>query len=50
MDDGTNVTIRKDKPREKQPKQQGDLKDAIEAALGPIRKELAELQMPSISY
>ena len=43
MDDGINVTIRKDKPREKQPKQQGDLKDAIEAALGPIRKELAEL-------
>ena len=43
MDDGINVTIRKDKPREKQPKQQGDLKDAIEAALSPIRKELAEL-------
>ena len=44
MDDETNVTIRKEKAREKQPKQQGDLTDAIEAALGPIRKDLAELR------
>ncbi len=40
MDDGTNITTRKEKPREKQ---HGDLKVAIEAALGPIRNELAEL-------
>ena len=43
MDDETNLTIRKEKPREKHPKQQDDLRDAIEAALCPIRKDLAEL-------